>query len=70
MSSVEGLCQHVCFTVSVMYNIVVCITPTLASASIEMLVSLLSSVTKHKPSAAYGEVHVLHYSLRVKRRRR
>ena len=69
MSSGEGLCQHVSFTVSVMYNIVVCTTPTLASASIEMLVSLLSSVTKHKPSAAYGEVHVLHYSLRVKRRR-
>lgn len=70
MSSGEGLCQHVGFTVSVMYNIVVCRTPTLASASIEMLVSLLSSVTKHKPSAAYGEVHVLHYSLRVKRWRR
>jgi len=70
VSSGEVLCQHVGFIVAVMHNIVVCTTPTLASVSIEMLVSLLSSVTKHKPSAAYGEVHVLHYSLRVKRRRR
>jgi hypothetical protein len=70
MSSVEGSCQHVGFAVSLLYDVVVCTTPTWASASIEMLVSLLSSVTKHISSAAYGEVHVLHYSLRVKRRRR
>lgn len=70
MSSGEGSCQHVGFAVLVIYNVVVCTTPTWLSALIEMLVSLLSSVTKHKPFAAYGEMHVLHYSLRVKRRRR
>jgi hypothetical protein len=69
VSSGEGSCQHVGFVVSVIYNVVVCTTPTLVSASIEMLVSLLSYVTKHKPFAAYGEMHALHYSLRVKRRR-
>lgn len=70
MSSSEGLFQHVGFTVSVMYNIVVYTTPTLALPSMDMFMSLLSSVTKHTPSAAYGEVHVLHNSLRVTSRRR